>query len=173
MRKILFLTCFLAGMLVACDSDDDSGDNHVVADFQLQNEKGVECYDFQEGDNIIFKLEIRNDGDEEIILPPISEVIGFDIFRVYTKNGEGMGTPWDERFSSYVGHSMIRAHSSYIVVCPWFDVPALSSRTEGFYSDLFLKKTEKTPLPKGDYHSIFDIKLNQKKVTCSQSFKIY
>jgi hypothetical protein len=173
MRKILFLTCFLAGMLVAC-SNDDSGDNHVVADFQLQNEKGVECYDFQEGDNIIFKLEIRNDGDEEIILPPISEVIGFDIFRVYTKNGEDMGTPWDERFSSYVGHSMIRAYSSVVVTCPWFDISGLTFEgPDHLYSGCFIKKVEKMPLPIGEYYSKFDIKLNHKIVTCYRTFKIH
>jgi hypothetical protein len=171
MRKILFLTCFLAGMLVACDSADEQ----ITVKYQLQNEKGEECYNFQEGDNIIFRLELRNDGDEDVRFHPqsLSEIIGSDAFRIYSENGKDIGTPWDEMFSDEVMGFGIGAHSSYIVVCPWFDVPALSSRTEGFYSDLFLKKTEKTPLPKGDYHSIFDIKLNQKKVTCSQSFKIY
>ncbi len=171
MRIILFLTCFLAGMLVACDSDDEQ----ITVKYQLQNEKGEECYNFQEGDNIIFRLELRNDGDEDVRFHPqsLSEIIGSDAFRIYSENGKDIGTPWDEMFSDEVMGFGIGAHSSYIVVCPWFDVPALSSRTEGFYSDLFLKKTEKTPLPKGDYHSIFDIKLNQKKVTCSQSFKIH
>ena len=47
----------LAGtVMTACSSDDDV--DFIKVDFQLQNEDGIECYDFNEGDNVIFDLTI-------------------------------------------------------------------------------------------------------------------
>ncbi len=59
------------GLLSACSKSDDVTDinNHsekegtgtiekssdLMVDFRLQNEDGMECYDFKEGDNIIFR----------------------------------------------------------------------------------------------------------------------
>ena len=58
--------------------------------------------------------------------------------------------------------------------CPWFDIPALYYQGhEHFYSAYsFYKTDEKSPLPKGDYYSKFDIKLNDKTITCHRNFKI-
>ena len=79
------------GLLSACGNSDDIPDtnNHSekeetgtiekssgqMVDFQLQNEDGMECYDFKEGENIIFRLEIKNDTDEDAILPIKTKVL--------------------------------------------------------------------------------------------------
>jgi hypothetical protein len=143
-------------------------------DFQLQGEDGIECYDFKEGDNIIFRLEIKNDTDEDAWLPPFTDIIGHDVFRVYSQSGEEIGTPWDGIWSSMVGSGFIGAHCSVVFFCPWFDIPALYFQGhEHFYSAYsFYKTDEKSPLPQGDYYSKFDIKLNNKTITCNRNFKI-
>ena len=143
-------------------------------DFQLQDEDGIECYDFKEGDNIIFRLEIKNDTDEDAWLPPFTDIVGHDVFRVYSQNGEEIGTPWNEIWSDMVGADFIGAHCSVVFFCPWFDIPALYYQGhEHFYSAYsFYKTDEKSPLPKGDYYSKFDIKLNGKTINCYRSFKI-
>ena len=70
------------GLFCACTKSDEVTDVKIdessgyMVDFQLQNEDGIECYDFKEGNNIIFRLEIKNDTDEDAILPPFSEVLG-------------------------------------------------------------------------------------------------
>ena len=155
-------------------SDDDEDDTSITVDFQLQDEEGNECYTFSEGDNIVFRLELKNNTDSNAIIKPIYEVIGFNAFRVYSKSGKDMGTPWDSFNANYLAHNVIMACSSKVLVCPWFDIPSLyDSGVEHHYSHLFNKTEEKSPLPKGEYYSMFDVKLNNRTITCKRTFKIH
>ena len=177
------------GLFSACNKSDEVTDinNHsekegadtiekgsdLMVGFQLQNEDGMECYDFKEGDNTIFWLEIKNDTDEDAILPPFSEALGLDVFSVYSRDGEKIGTPWDVIMTSFRECEVIGAHNSAVFVCPWFDIPALYyNGTEHYYSEYFYKKDDKSPLPKGEYFSEFVIRLNEKTITCSRKFEI-
>ena len=192
MKKILVLmmNMLLAiGLFSACNKSDEVTDinNHsekegadtiekgsdLMVGFQLQNEDGMECYDFKEGDNTIFWLEIKNDTDEDVILSPFSEVLGFDVFTVYSQEGVKIGTPWDVIMTNFRECEIIGPHSSVVFVCPWFDIPALYyNGTHHYYSEYFYKKDDKSPLPQGEYFSEFDIKLNEKTITCNQKFNI-
>lgn len=192
MKKILVLmmNMLLAiGLFSACNKSDEVTDinNHsekegadtiekgsdLMVGFQLQNEDGMECYDFKEGDNTIFWLEIKNDTDEDVILSPFSEVLGFDVFTVYSQEGVKIGTPWDVIMTSFRECEIIGAHNSVVFVCPWFDIPALYyNGTHHYYSEYFYKKDDKSPLPQGEYFSEFDIKLNGKTITCYRKFNI-
>ena len=192
MKKILVLmmNMLLAiGLFSACNKSDEVTDinNHsekegadtiekgsdLMVGFQLQNEDGMECYDFKEDDNTIFWLEIKNDTDEDVILSPFSEVLGFDVFTVYSQEGVKIGTPWDVIMTSFRECEIIGAHNSVVFVCPWFDIPALYyNGTHHYYSEYFYKKDDKSPLPQGEYFSEFDIKLNGKTITCYRKFDI-
>ena len=182
MKKILVLmmNMLLAiGLFSACNKSDEVTDVKIdessgyMVKFQLQNEDGIECYEFKEGNNIIFRLEIKNDTDEDAILPPFSEVLGLDVFSVYSQKGVKIGTPWDVIMTSFRESDVIRAHSSAVFVCPWFDIPALYfNGKEHYYSEFFYKKDDKSPLPKGEYYSKFDIRLNNKTITCNRKFEI-
>ena len=192
MKKILVLmmNMLLAiGLFSACNKSDEVTDinNHsekegadtiekgsdLMVGFQLQNEDGMECYDFKEGDNTIFWLEIKNDTDEDVILSPFSEVLGFDVFTVYSQEGVKIGTPWDVIMTSFRECEIIGAHNSVVFVCPWFDILALYyNGTHHYYSEYFYKKDDKSPLPQGEYFSEFDIKLNGKTITCYRKFDI-
>lgn len=198
MKKKLALMMIMLlslGMFCACSSNDEIGDVYEgqsptgnsetendnsskgtsddFVDFQLQDEDGIECYNFNEGDNIIFRLEIINDTDADVIVQPLSEIVGFDAFRVCSIDGDNKGTPWDQIFSDSRAHDILLAHSSTIIVCPWFDNPSLAQNgREHFYSGCFYKKEQKLPLPKGEYYSKFDIKLNDKTIHCYRNFKI-
>ncbi len=93
MRKILLLLCLMAGMLISC-SDDEGG---IFIGFILQDEKGAEKYIFKEKENLIFRLDIINNGEEDAILPGPAELFrGSEIFHVYSSNGEDFGYPYDE-----------------------------------------------------------------------------
>ena len=172
------------GLFCACSSDDEmsnsfegkspteqnesekgeviQGTSDETVEFQLQNEEGIECYEFNEGDNIIFRLEFRNDTDEDTYVPRFYEMIGWDGFRVYSIDGVDMGTPWDEIFTNSRGGDFIEAHSSALY---W-------NGHEHYYSDMYYKKEEKLPLPKGEYYSRFDIKIKDKTIVCNRNFKI-
>ena len=189
-KLVLMMSVLLAlGLLSACSKSDDVTDinNHsekdgtgtiekssdLMVDFRLQNEDGMECYDFKEGDNIIFRLEIKNDTDEDAILPPFSEVLGLDVFTVFSQEGVRIGTPWDVIMTSFRECEIIGAHNSAVFVCPWFDIPALYfNGTDHYYSEYFYKKDDKSPLPKGEYFSEFEIRLNEKTITCNRKFNI-
>ena len=171
-KLVLMMSVLLAlGLLSACSKSDDVTDinNHsekdgtgtiekssdLMVDFRLQNEDGMECYDFKEGDNIIFRLEIKNDTDEDAILPPFSEVLGLDVFTVFSQEGVRIGTPWD------------------VIMTNFRECEALYyNGTHHYYSEYFYKKDDKSPLPQGEYFSEFDIKLNEKTITCYRKFDI-
>ncbi len=197
MKRVLLVISILLSfsMFCACSSDDEMGDvtkepltsesndekngeipqgtNDERVDFQLQDKDGKECYSFKEGDNIIFRIEIKNDTGEDAIMPRFYEIIGFNAFRVYSINGEDKGTPWDEIFTNFLRFDFIGAHSSAVILCPWFDIPTLADEGhEHFYSGFFYKKEEKSPLPKGEYYSRFDAKLDDKTITCNRNFII-
>lgn len=170
-KNLFVLISFLLAIISAgCTSDDDS-ENPLTVNFQLQNADGDECYSFHEGENIIFRLEIKNNTDDDVRLPPIDEILGFDIFHVYSKNGEDMGMSWDGIVTNFLPFYAIPAHTSDVKICPWFNIPSLATNGIG-YSEYFYKENDKSPLPKGDYYSKFDIKLGDKTVTCHRSFKI-
>ena len=171
MKKILFMMMCCLLMIISAGCSKDDSEKQVTVNFQLQNEDGVECYDFHEGENIIFRLEIKNNTDENAVLPAIYDIMGNDIFHVYSKNGEDIGIPWDELYTNDLPRYIIGAHSSAVKICPWFDIPSLALNGHE-YSDCFYKKDEKAPLPKGEYYSKFDIKLDNKIVTCNRTFKI-
>ena len=59
MKKMLILSCLIAGMLVSCSSDDG-----ISVKFQLKDENGNEKYVFKNNENIIFSLDIINNGEE-------------------------------------------------------------------------------------------------------------
>lgn len=197
MKKVTFLMNVLLtlGLFSACSSDDDmsgviegqsslensenvdvamlQGTTDEMVDFQLQNEGGIECYDFNEGDNIIFRLEFRNDSDEDAQVARFSEIIGWDGFRVYSIEGKDMGTPWDQIVTNSRMYDFIGAHSSEVILCPWFDIPALyCNGHEHYYSNMYYKTDEKMPLPKGQYYSRFEIKFEDKVITCNRNFII-
>ena len=197
MKKSDFLMGMLLtlGLFCACSSDDEmsnsfegqspteqnesekgeviQGTSDETVEFQLQNEEGIECYEFNEGDNIIFCLKFKNDLDEDAYVPRFCESIGWDGFRVYSIDGVDMGKPWDEIITNFRGRDFIEAHSSVIILCPWFDIPALYwNGHEHYYSGMYYKKEEKLPLPKGEYYSRFDIKIKDKTIVCNRNFKI-
>ncbi len=208
MIKIIFVISMLltTGFLGACSSDDNmsndfegqtsiegnerensdgndqmiQGTSDEMVEFQLQDENGKECYDFNEGDNIVFWLTIKNDSGEDAYVDRFSDMIGWDGFRVYSEYGEDMGTPWDQIITTSQALDIIKAHSFVEILCPWFDIPALySNGKEHYYSHMYYKKDEKTPLPKGEYYSRFYITYRDrhnnskdKTITCNRNFVI-
>ena len=88
---MLILSCLIAGMLVSCSSDDG-----ISVKFQLKDENGNEKYVFKNNENIIFSLDIINNGEEDAILPAPTCMLGSEIFHVYSSKGEDFGCPYDE-----------------------------------------------------------------------------
>jgi hypothetical protein len=157
---------------VRSEFTEDTKDVSVL--FQLQNEKGEETYTFKEGENIVFRLEIKNYGTKTTILPPKSAVIGRDIFRVYSASDKkDLGTPWNQKGETYTtmeGHFLLSPNSPLVYVCPWLNKSG-TTLSPDLYSNFKIDGTK--PLAAGDYYSEFDIKLSDTHiVTCKCNFKI-
>lgn len=144
----------------------DTKDVSVI--FQLQNENGEETNIFKEGENIVFRLEIKNSGSETVVLPSQHELIGNNIFRVFSHaDHKDMGTPWDPEsgiYSTLLPHTLLSPNSSKVYLCPWLN-KSETSLPLGSYP--YFKPNGTKPLPAGNYYSEFEIKLgNTHKVTC-------
>ena len=112
MKSKCFVTIVLPLLLLAgcallssCSSDDDvSAIYHIKVDFQLKNSDGIECYDFKEGENVIFDLIITNNSDRDIFYGPNADIIfGNDLFCVYSDDGNSLGLPWTGMYCEYTG----------------------------------------------------------------------
>ena len=164
--------CFFFFVLsVGCTSNDDS-ENQIIVNFQLQNEDGVECYDFNEGENIIFRLDIINHGEEDVTIHnDISYIIGNDMFHVYSSKGEDFGTPYDVLIIPEIGLTTIPSKDRVSFLCPWANDSNSGISWNPRYIDYEIDKIR--PLPKGNYYSQFTIRLNENRfVTCKKTFKI-
>ena len=151
---------------------EDTKDVSVL--FQLQKENGEEAYTFNVGENIVFRLEIKNSGSETVVLPSQHELIGNNIFRVFSHaDHKDMGTPWDPEsgiYSTLLPHTLLSPNSSKVYLCPWLN-KSETTLSPDLYSNFKLDGTK--PLPAGDYYSEFDIKLSDTHtVTCKCHFNI-
>ena len=151
---------------------EDTKDVSVL--FQLQKENGEEAYTFNVGENIVFRLEIKNSGSETVVLPSQHELIGNNIFRVFSHaDHKDMGTPWDPEsgiYSTLLPHTLLSPNSSKVYLCPWLN-KSETTLSPDLYSNFKLDGTK--PLPAGDYYSEFDIKLSDTHtVTCKCNFNI-
>ena len=166
MKKMLILSCLIAGMLVSCSSDDG-----ISVKFQLKDENGNEKYVFKNNENIIFSLDIINNGEEDAILPAPTYMFGSEIFHVYSSKGEDFGCPYDELTIPDVGHIIIEAKGSVSFICPWMNNP--NSKIPYIPNFLGYRIDNIKPLPKGDYYSVFTIKSDEHRiVTYKKTFKI-
>lgn len=145
----------------------------VSVTFQLLNENGEETNTFKEGENVVFRLEVKNSGPISVILPENRYIVGHDLFRVFSTDAKDWGTPWDKLvgvFTYMRGHSILGANSSTVYVCPWLN-KAESILPKDSYLDFQIDGIK--PLPAGDYYSEFDIMLSDsQKITCKREFKI-
>ena len=177
MKNLLFgfLVLVSAALCLAGCSDNDDGicdDGYAVSvNFLLQDESGTEKYTFKEGENIIFRLDIINHDTVDVVLPSPWEIYGYDIFHVYGSNGKDFGKPWDKVLVDMIAHEIIGANATKSCLCPWINNPG--SEIPWYPQSLHFQIDTFRPLPKGDYYSIFNIRLdNDKVVTCQKTFKI-
>lgn len=183
MKKVLFILIgsLLTIGLAGCSNDSplpDEIDNGTqgttdeMVDFKLQNEDGVECYRFKKGENIIFRLDVINNGEEDVIIHnDIGYIIGNDVFHVYSSKGEDFGTPYDVLIIPEVGLTIIPSKSRVSILCPWIN----DSNSEISWNPRYLNyEIDKLrPLPKGVFYSQFTVRLADNRfVTCKRTFKI-
>lgn len=190
-KKVLMVSVVIATTMLFVGCSESGHDNSSFSDeieemeftydtddvsvlFQLQNENGDETYTFNEGENIVFRLELKNSGHLSVILPENRDIVGHDLFRVYSvADAMDKGTPWDKLEGVFMylrAHSILGDNSSKVYVCPWL-VKSETNLSKETYSNFKINGVK--PLSAGNYYSEFDIKLSDsQKVTCRREFTI-
>ena len=188
-NKLIYLISVLLLMFVSlnsCSSDDEISERSndeisekkdtltLISVFWLQDENGVEKYVFNEGENIVFRLDVINNGEEDVIIRHGSDfIIGNDVFHVYSSKGEDFGTPYDVISFPENTFILIPSKSKTSYFCPWHNDPNLETPLHTPYGHISYYIDKIRPLPKGDYYSQFTIRLGDDRfVTCKKTFKI-
>lgn len=169
----MMMCCLLMIISAGCSSDDDGSDNSIISvNFMLQDENGVEKYTFYEGENIIFRLDIINNTEDNVTIHhDIGYIMGNDVFHVYSSKGEDLGTPYDVLIIPEAGLTTIPSNSRISILCPWVNDSNSGILWNPRYLNYEIDKLR--PLPKGDYYSQFTIRLDDNRfVTCKRTFKI-
>lgn len=169
-KKLFMMMCYLLMIITAgCGNDEDNNcgndeDNNISFNFLFQDENGHEKYIFKEGENIVFRLDIVNNGDFDISygLKDADVIFGKDLFCVYSDNESIVGLPWTGMYCEYTGQKtfIIPANTVMHIYCPWYLCEDINSTHPLCKGD----NTEK--LSVGNYYTRFSIEYN-KNITSS------
>ena len=194
------------GLLVtACNSDDEKNttvpnepkveidaDTLQVYDgigviLQLLNSKDHAVTTFKEGEDIIITLKIANYRSTDVYLRHNEDLVGPNVFELFTQEGSSLGVPWDEIGSPTLG-TLISPNSFTTISCAAFG----KRNDDGSYkydprksTIVFLRNSDRNALPKGRYYVKFVIDINEstgklleythdkeKFIECKKSFEI-
>ena len=188
MKKNLLLVMGAAMVLAigisCCSSDDEISERSndevseandtltLTAHLGFQDESGVEKYVFKEGENIVFRLDVINNSEEDVIIHGnMAYILLHDAFHVYSSQGEDFGKPYDVYETTDIGITMILSKGKITYLCQWLNDPNSELLWKPYYIHYIIDK--RRPLPKGDYYSQFTIRLGDNQYfTCKRSFKI-
>ena len=202
---LLLLVAVIGLFFTACTSDDDKttsvpeetkvkldSDTIKVYDnigviFQLLNSNNQAVTSFKEGEDITISLKIANYRSEDVFLKHDEDLVGPNVFELFTHEGHSLGVPWDEIGSPTLG-TQINPNSYTVISCAAFG----KQNDDGSYrydpnksSIVFLRTKDREALPKGRYLCKFMIDLNEstgalleytndkdKIVECKKEFEI-
>ena len=162
---VMISACLLLPVgMAACSSDEEDS---LSVQFHLEDENGVPKTEFKQGENIIFKLTIYNSTDASYSIKNWFSFFDENFFRVYSFDGQDMGSSWDIRYYLDL-MEYIFAYDSRTFSCPWMTNENLPPTYP-----LVMKEEKMQPLPVGNYYTKFDLKFNENNVIhCKQNFKI-
>lgn len=157
----------------------------ILVELKLINSEGKVTTVFSYGENITFDMTLHNISDQTITLAE-TELLGKDLFRVYTKDEEDLGCPWDVTLVRALYPAppcSIAAGETRSWSCKWkglvetseglvdsdnLDIPL----SEIYNRTLFIQTKERDSLPRGEYYCQFDVYIVGDVRTCRQDFTI-
>jgi hypothetical protein len=118
----------------------------IIFKFCLLNEQGKPATVFNEGENIIFSLSLKNNLRESISFS--TEFINNDFYRVYGNKNTDMGKAWTGTWCEFRYEKMeieLITSETKELNCPWL----LSNIFQADYP--LCKGNDMNPLPQGEY----------------------
>ena len=119
----------------------------IVMTYCLHNSKNETTVTFSEGEEIIFDLQIENKTEQAIYLPEGPGFLGYNTFRVFTREGEDCGISWSypEYWTTVMKYLWPSTPKHY--QCPWYSDEIIKA-TYPFYFQPTAKR-----LTKGRYYT--------------------
>lgn len=156
-------------------------EDSVQIQFQLLNSDSVAMDTFKEGEDVIFKLTIKNISSELVMITPITD-FSDNIFDIYSSNGTYVGKPWDGRHISLI-HSFLTPEMLQEHTCSWLEEPVedVMAKEINEWSSIsiarvpihYYKEYYRQPLSKGNYYTQFDVSVIEgRTTTIKMDFKI-
>jgi hypothetical protein len=169
---VLLLFMALAGETSSCQKAAATPDGVLTTSFQLLNEQGQEATVFSHGQNLIFRFQLTNPSDQDVVLhnPPIEVTHFLEVNRLTPGEGSGaMGKPYDNIFCYLTGGIVVQAHTTTTLSIAWVETPAFPT------SLFFCGHAKTTYLPAGRYRTSFTTPLiiipdQPNQVTKAQTF---
>ena len=166
---------------VSCNDDDDKIPSFPVPEgeldtgeldsiqvtFSLLNSKGERTKTFSSGEDIIFDLTILNKRSQTFWYGSYYDLLGDDMFRVFTEKGMPIGTSWHYPEEDVLIFRGIAPLSEKHWQCPWLS----SSSTQP--SSPFILNDKNRTLSKGKYYAVAPVHIGeQKDIVCTKQFEI-
>lgn len=158
------------------NKDDDNKNKEIVSSCEkdgivmtycLHNSKNETTVTFSEGEEIIFDLQIENKTEQAIYLPTGPGFLGYNTFRIFTKEGEDCGISWSypEYWTMEMNYLWPSTPEHY--QCPWYSDEIIKA-TYPFYFQPTAKR-----LTKGCYYTeAYSNFENEIKLYCKLNFNI-
>ena len=163
-------------------------EDSVKIQFQLLNSDSIATDTFKEGEDIIFKLTVKNISSDWVTVTTVDKFCD-NTFNVYSSDGVDMGRPWNLRLIGairpFLTTGMMQEH-----ICSWLEVPLedidqisswledpikylgnmdlemrILSLVNGITPIAYLTKERRQPLPKGSYYTQFDVSVIEGRTT--------
>ena len=163
-------------------------EDSVKIQFQLLNSDSIATDTFKEGEDIIFKLTVKNISSDWVTVTTVDKFCD-NTFNVYSSDGVDMGRPWNLRLIGairpFLTTGMMQEHICSWLEAPLEDIDQISSWLEdpikflgnmdlemrilslvnGITPIAYLTKERRQPLPKGSYYTQFDVSVIEGRTT--------
>jgi hypothetical protein len=148
MKYTALLIAALGSGAARCHKQDTVPTPTVTDSLQLLNEQGQPATVFAQGQNIVFRFQVKNNSDQSIFLPnPVFDPTTF--LAVYTRARVSFGKPYEYIFCTYQGGIPLAAGQTYTFSIPWVEAAAYSTTAQ------FCRHAATTYLPLGRYQTHF------------------
>lgn len=175
--KHFFRVCIALFVLVAsagCEKADIPA-TAITCSLDLLNEQGQPATVFAQGQNIVFRFQMTNPSDQDIVLnnPPFDVTNFLEVNRLTSGEGSGaLGKPYTNIFCTFQGGVVILAHTTTTLAIPWVEIPAYPT------SSFFCGHAQTSHLPVGRYRTSFTTPLTilhvdqPDEVTASKTYMV-
>lgn len=156
MKHIIIIIAIAVQLIfVSCSEEEPILDSDLRFDLRITNLLGESQKTFNEGETIVFRFEVNNPTNEQIML---SQFRNDEFFKLVTDDGTEVGYPYLNYFCDFRAGITIAGGSTYSISIPW-DAQSWNQDTAFFTTDI-CGVPGNNSLSKGTYTTGFEQKFS-------------